>query len=288
MKKLLINIFFLALCSLFISNLASAKEQEIPVLNKHVTDLNGLLNAEQQSHIEEILKTLKETEGSEVALLIVSTTKPEVLEEYSIRVVDKWKLGRKGVNDGVLLLVAQNDRKIRIEVGLGLEGIITDISAGRIINEYITPEFRQGNFYQGILAGLGQISNLIKGESLPAPTTNQGFNSDNPGATLLFIIFCSPFFSMFLVPYLGRLITVSFITVSGSLIVWLTSYDIYSTAFVFIMLLIFNSSYTSSRSSSYRNGGGYGGDFGGGSSGGGGGFSGGGGSFSGGGASGGW
>ena len=261
------------------------------MLQSQLTDLGGLLNKEQHAHIKQILTTLKQTEGSEVAILIVPTSKPETIEDYSFRVVEKWKLGRKGVDDGVLLLIAQNDRKIRIEVGDGLEGIISDLSAGRIINEYITPEFRQNNFYQGILAGLGQISNLIKGESLPAPTTTQGNNKNDPGALLPLMIFASSFLSMFLVPLLGRLLTTSLLSVGGSTLIWFLSHDLFLTGIAFVFLAIFSGAFSASRSSSYRdgggNGGGYGGGFGGGGSSGGG-FSGGGGSFSGGGASGGW
>jgi len=290
MKKLLLIIFLISQVLGF-SKLVFAKNQNIPELKQHVTDQGKLLNSQQRSHIEEILSTLKQTEGSEVAVLIVNTTQPESLEDFSMRVVEKWKLGRKNIDDGVLLLIAKNDRKIRIEVGYGLEGAITDLSAGRIINEYITPEFRRGNFYQGILAGVGQISNLIKGEPLPEPTSNQGSSKKDPGNFLPFMLFGSSILSIFLVPVLGRLITISVISLGGSAFIWFISHDLFLTGFTFVFLAIFSGAFSASRSSSYRNGGGYGGGFGGGggfSGGGGGGFSGGGGGFGGGGASGGW
>jgi len=291
MKKILL-IMLLISQVVSLGGLVFAKVQDIPELKQHVTDLGNLLNTEQRSHLEQILSLLKQTKGSEVAVLIVSTTQPEALEDYSMRVVEKWKLGRKNVDDGVLLLIAQQDRKIRIEVGYGLEGAITDLSAGRIINEYITPEFRRGNFYQGILAGVGQLSNLIKGEPLPAPTTSQGSGANDLGAILPLMIFGSAFLSMFLVPLFGRLITISLISVGGSAIIWFLSHDLFMTGIAFIFLAIFSVAFSASRSSSYRDGGGYGGGFGGGGgggfSGGGGGFSGGGGGFGGGGASGGW
>jgi len=287
MKKALL-IFLLISQVLGFSGLAYAKLQEVPELRQHITDSGNLLSAEQRTHIEQILSSLRQTEGSEVAVLIVPTTQPESIEDYSMRVVEKWKLGRKNIDDGVLLLIAKNDRKIRIEVGYGLEGAITDLSAGRIINEYITPEFRRGDFYRGILAGIGQISNLIKGEPLPEPTTNQGSSNYDPGAILPFFLFGAAYLSTVLAPLLGRLITISVISLGGSAIIWFVSHDLFLTGLAFFCLAIFSSSFSASRSSSYRNGGGYGGGFGGGFSGGGGGFSGGGGGFGGGGASGGW
>jgi len=288
MKNLLLFFILLSFGSI---NIAAAKVQDIPALNSRITDTTGLLDTAQLSRIEQILTTFEQEKGSQVAVLIVATTQPEALEEYSMRVVEKWKLGRKKVDDGVLLLIAQQDRKIRIEVGYGLEGAVTDLSAGRIINEYITPEFRRGNFYQGVLAGVNKITELIKGEALPPPTTNQGSTDNDPGAILPLMIFGSSFLSMFLAPLLGRFITVSVISVGGTAFIWFLSHNLFLTAIAFVFLAVFSGAFSSSRSSSYRDGGGYGGgfgSFGGGSFGGGGGFSGGGGGFGGGGASGGW
>lgn len=294
-KLLLIFILFLNL-----GNIASAQAQDIPVLTTRVTDLGGLLSEEQRSHIEEKLRSFEEIKGSQIAILIVPTTQPVPLEDYSMRVVEKWKLGRKKVEDGVLLLIAQNDRKIRIEVGYGLEGIITDLSSGRIINEYISPEFRQGNYYEGILQGIGQIINLIQGDSLPAPTSNQGNTGNDaendPGAILPILLIISSFLSMFLAPVFGRLITSSTLSIGGGVLIWLLSHDFLLTGIAVVFIAIFSGMFSASRSSSYRDGSGYGGGFGGGSDsnssdgfgGGGGGFSGGGGGFGGGGASGGW
>jgi len=262
----------------------------VPDLKQRVTDLTNTLTAPQKAQIEQFLTDLEKTKGSQVAVLIVPTTQPEAIEDYSLRVVEKWKLGRKNIDDGVLLLIAKNDRKMRIEVGYGLEGVITDIMAGRIIREYITPEFRRGNFYGGILSGLEQIANLIKGESLPPPTSNRGSSSNDPGALLPFMIFGSSFLSVFLVPIFGRLITVTGITAGGATLIWFLSHDLFLTGIAALFLGIFSLAFSAPRSSSYRDGGGYGGGFGGGGgfSGGGGGFSGGGGGFGGGGASGGW
>ena len=254
-------------------------EVAVPTLNARVTDLTHTLTAEQKAHLEQKLSALEQTQGSQVAILIIPTTKPESIEGFSLRVVDEWKLGRKEVDDGVLLTIAKNDRKMRIEVGDGLEGAITDVSAGRIISEYITPEFRQGRFYEGILAGTGQIENLIKGEPLPAPSTNQGNDTDGS----IFMIFAASFITPFLTSLLGRILTVSSITAVGATFIWFSSQSVEATIFGAISLAFFSFAFSSPQSSSYR-GGGHGGGFGGS----GGGFSGGGGGFSGGGASGDW
>lgn len=155
---------------LFASN-AYAALATIPALQARVTDLTQTLNAEQQAALEAKLLAFEQERGSQIAVLIVASTQPEAIEQYSIRVVDSWKLGREKQDDGVLLLVAKDDRKVRIEVGYGLEGAIPDVIAKRIITEIITPHFRQGDFYGGIAQATEQLMRLIKGEQLPAPQT---------------------------------------------------------------------------------------------------------------------
>jgi len=275
---------------LFCLSLVTQAEVAVPNLTQRITDLTNTLSAEQLSHVEEILTTLEKTEGSQLAVLIVPTSKPESIEAFSLRVVEKWKLGRKGTDDGVLLLVAKDDRKIRIEVGYGLEGAITDLSAGRIIKEYITPEFRQGRFYNGILAGTGQVANLIKGEPLPAPTTSQGSSEFDGESMMPILVMGSSFLSGFLAPLLGRILTVSRVAAGGALLIWFTTQSLFLAALTALFIGIFSSAFSAPRSSTYRDGGGHGGGFGGGGgfSSGGGGFSGGGGGSGGGRASGGW
>lgn len=155
---------------LFASN-AYAALATIPALQARVTDLTQTLNAEQQAALEAKLAAFEQVSGSQIAVLMVASTQPEAIEQYSIRVVDSWKLGREKQDDGVLLLVAKDDRKVRIEVGYGLEGAIPDVIAKRIITEIITPQFRQGDFYGGITQATEQLMRLIKGEQLPAPQT---------------------------------------------------------------------------------------------------------------------
>jgi uncharacterized protein len=148
---------------------SAAQLQEIPPLHAAVTDLTGTLSQEQIATLDRQLQDFAARKGSQIAVLIVPTTAPETIEQYSIRVAEAWKLGRKGVDDGVLLLIAKNDRRLRIEVGYGLEGVIPDAVARRIIAEVITPLFRQGDFYGGLQAGVQSIMLRIDGEPLPPP-----------------------------------------------------------------------------------------------------------------------
>jgi len=147
----------------------TAAEIAVPPLKARVTDLTATLTSDQRAALEQKLAALEARKGSQVAVLLVPTTLPETVEQYAIRVFDQWKLGRKGMDDGVLLLVAKNDRKLRIEVGYGLEGAIPDAIAKRVMDEDIVPLFKQGNFYGGISAGTDRVSKLIEGESMPPP-----------------------------------------------------------------------------------------------------------------------
>lgn len=153
--------------------LLAAAEVQVPALTARVTDLTGTLSAEQQAALENKLAAFEAQKGSQIAVLLVPTTQPEAIEQYAIRVVDQWKLGRKGVDDGVLLLLAKDDRQARIEVGYGLEGVLPDVIAKRIIENLMIPQFRQGNYYAGIDAGVDSIINVIQGEPLPEPPQQQ-------------------------------------------------------------------------------------------------------------------
>lgn len=145
------------------------QEVAVPALTQRVTDLTGTLDAQQQQALEARLAQLEQQQGSQVAILIVPTTLPEAIEQYAIRVVDQWRLGREAVDDGILILVAKNDRKVRVEVGYGLEGAIPDAVANRIIDQTIVPYFKQGDFHGGLAAAVEQLSRLIAGEALPEP-----------------------------------------------------------------------------------------------------------------------
>ncbi|HEY7758437.1 MAG TPA: YgcG family protein [Burkholderiales bacterium] len=151
--------------------LAPALAQDVPVppLRARVTDLTATLSAEQTAQLERKLTDFEARKGSQIAVLIVPTTRPESIEQYSIRVAEAWKLGRKGVDDGALLLVAKDDRELRIEVGYGLEGALTDLVSNRIVEDIIVPRFRQGDFHGGIEAGVDAMIKVVDGEPLPAP-----------------------------------------------------------------------------------------------------------------------
>ena len=163
---------FLA-CALFGSGLATA-QIPVPPLTGRVTDQTGTLTTEQKAALEQTLTAFEARKGSQLAVLMVATTAPEDIEQYALRVAEQWKLGRKKVDDGAILVVAKNDRALRIEVGYGLEGALTDLSSKRIISETILPLFRKQDFHGGITAGVDQIIRLIDGEVLPAPSRKAG------------------------------------------------------------------------------------------------------------------
>lgn len=158
-----------ALLLLLASTCVSAA-QPVPALKQRVTDLTATLDASQNAALEARLAALETEKGAQIAVLIVASTGEESIEAYATRVFEQWKLGRKGVDDGILLLVAKDDRALRIEVGYGLEGAVTDVQAARIIRERITPAFREGDFFGGIQAGTDALSGLVRGEPLPEPT----------------------------------------------------------------------------------------------------------------------
>lgn len=141
----------------------------VPSLTARVTDLTGTLSREQQGALEQKLQRFEAEKGSQVAVVMVPTTAPEPIEQYSIRVAEQWRLGRKGTDDAALLVIAKDDHTVRIEVGYGIEGVLTDAVSSRIIREDIIPRFRDGEFYEGIDAATDRITSVILGEPLPPP-----------------------------------------------------------------------------------------------------------------------
>lgn len=259
-------------------------EVEIPPLQHRVTDLTGTLTQQQQSELESNLAAFEARKGSQVAILLVPTTQPEDIAQYAIRVVEAWKLGRKGVDDGVLVLLAKDDHKSRIEVGYGLEGVLNDATAKRILSEVMRPYFKQNDFYGGLLAGVNKIESVIDGEPLPAVSESHA-TGDRFGdlAEYFFPIVIG---GMLIGTFLKRLLgTVMGAAVNagllGLLVWWLGGVLIFA-----VMIAIFV--FIATLGGGHRPSGYYGGGTGGGSYSGGGGFSGGGGGFGGGGASGDW
>src|SRR3954467_7253683 len=141
----------------------------VPPLSGRVVDQTGTLTAADVASLTQTLRDLETRKGSQVAVLIVPTTDGEAIEQYSLRVAEAWKIGRKKIDDGALLVIAKNDRRLRIEVGYGLEGALTDATTKRIIDEDITPKFKTGDFAGGISAGVDRMIRVVNGEKLPAP-----------------------------------------------------------------------------------------------------------------------
>ena len=279
---------------------AAAADVAVPPLTGRVVDLTGTLSNDQIAAQTQRLKDLEKRKGSQVAVLIVPTTQPETIEQYSLRVAEAWKIGRRKIDDGALVVVAKNDHKLRIEVGYGLEGALTDVTARRIIDEVIVPRFRTGDFAGGIDAGITRIISVIDGEPLPAPapeaSQGQDIDLDTLASFWPFILVGALMIGGFLRALLGRLLgSVAAGGIIGA-IAWLLLGSLIAAVAVGGMAFLFTAIAGSFAMVGPPGRGRYGGGYvGGGFSGGGwssgssdGGFSGGGGSFGGGGASGSW
>ena len=274
--------------ALLLGVLAARAEVAVPPLTARVTDLTGTLSGEAVTRIEAKLADLEARKGSQIAVLIVPTTAPEEIEQFGIRVEDAWKLGRKGVDDGAYLIVAKNDRRVRIEVGYGLEGALPDAIANRIITETITPHFKLGDYDGGVEAGVDQMISVINGEPLPEPDKRwEGHGGlGNWLPLLLVVVFVA---SGVLRALFGRLLGSVATGGLAGVLAWALSrvlpIGIGAGVIAFMFAMLAGSS-SRGWSAGRGWGGGLGGGFGGGF--GGGGFSGGGGGGGGGGASGGW
>ena len=160
----------------------------VPPLRAHVTDGAAMLDAAQRSALENVLVDYEAKTGNQIAVLLVPSTEPEAIEQYAIRVADSWKLGRKGVDDGVLLVVAKNNppalRRLRIEAGRGVQGVLTDAQSKRVLQDVIAPHFRQNDYYGGLVAGVGAIATLLNQEQFPAAAqaTRAAAGNVNSGA----------------------------------------------------------------------------------------------------------
>ena len=163
------NLAQVILLALLLSGAAHA-DVAVPPLTQRVTDLAATLDAQQTQALESRLAEFEANKGAQLAVLIVPTTQPETIEQFGIRVVEAWKLGRKGVDDGALLLVAKDDHTLRIEVGYGLEGVLNDATAHRIVDEIIVPHFKRGEFYSGVESGVTAMMRVIDGEPLHRPS----------------------------------------------------------------------------------------------------------------------
>lgn len=149
--------------------LISVAQVQVPPLTGHVIDQTETLSTEQKAALEQSLAAFEARKGSQLSVLIVASVAPEEIEQYALRVAEQWQLGRKKIDDGAILVIAKNDRTLRIEVGYGLEGALNDATSKRIISEIILPRFKRQDFYGGIRDGVEQIVRVIEGEPLPAP-----------------------------------------------------------------------------------------------------------------------
>jgi uncharacterized protein len=194
MKLLAAALFWLVAACAF--GVVDPGQVAVPPLTARVTDLTGTVTPQQQAALEQALRDFEQAKGSQIAILIVPTTGTESIEQYSIRVVDQWKLGRAKVDDGALLIVAKDDRTMRIEVGYGLEGVLPDAICERIISEIITPKFKTGDYYGGLKDGTGQMMQIINGEPLPQAVAKNNDISNSP----------SPFFALVAILMVGRVL----------------------------------------------------------------------------------
>lgn len=256
----------------------------VPKLSSRVTDMTGTLSIEQTSALENKLAEFERRKGSQIAVLMIASTQPEDIAEYGIKVADLWQVGRNSVDDGIILIIAKDDRKLRLEVGYGLEGVVPDAVAKRIIAETITPFFKKDDYAGGIDAGVTQIMQLIEGEPLPAATPET--NPEQADASILMVMFGGMLAGFILSLIVGRVMG-GVLAASGGAILATLLYG-FSFGVIMITLMIFFFVVVRNRGGGWTSGGGGfgGGGFGGGS--GGSSWSGGGGGFGGGGASGSW
>ena len=271
-----------------------AAAADVPPLKARVTDLTATLNAQQSAALEQTLAEFEARKGAQIAVLLVPTSQPETIEQYGVRVFESWKLGRKGVDDGVLLVIAKDDRKLHIEVGYGLEGILPDAIAKRIIEDDIVPRFKQGDFYGGIRAGVDRIMRVVEGEKLPPPIARthpqaQGFDASWIVPAFMLLVFAGGILNAIF----GRVAGSGTVAAIFGIIGWAVSGALVIAVVVAVLAFIASLVLGAMRGGSGWSSGGFGGGswggggFGGGGFGGGG-FSGGGGGSGGGGASGGW
>ena len=176
----------------------------VPPLQARVTDTIGMLTADQRTALDNVLKEQEARTGNQIAVLLMGSTAPEAIEQFSIRVADAWKLGRKGIDDGVILVVARDNppalRRLRIEAGRGVQGSLTDAQSKRILEDVIAPHFRQNDFYGGLAAGVSSIAALINKENLPVPEAQQAKEDSGLASWLPFLLFAL----VFIVPMFTR------------------------------------------------------------------------------------
>ncbi len=188
MKK--ISVILLCLALLSSPLVGSALGREVPALKGRVNDYAGILSAPAKNHIEQLLVELENSDSTQLVVLTIKSLQGDSLEQFSLRVVESWKIGQSGLDNGALLLIAVEDRKVRIEVGYGLEGKLTDLMAGRIIRNVILPQFKQGDFDQGVIGGVNAMIATVRGEYSNADQIESGSSqNDYMGLVALMMFF---------------------------------------------------------------------------------------------------
>ncbi|HUH58543.1 MAG TPA: YgcG family protein [Candidimonas sp.] len=293
-------LFFVAAMALMFAANAFAAEVAVPKLTARVTDQTGTLDAETQASLNQALADLESRKGAQIAVLVVPSTGDDTIESFARRVFDQWRLGRKKVDDGILFLVAKDDRRLRIEVGYGLEGAVPDLLAGRIIREHVTPRFKEGDYAAGIIAGVESLIKLVDGEALPPPPAGAQAateDDDSPAIMLLPLAIMSLFMpALFAAVAVGLFVGLMFGSIGWAIFGGVVAFVLSSIGRLMGVQSAGKLARASRRGGALGGGigglgGGFGGGFGGGGGGGfggGGGMSGGGGGSGGGGASGGW
>ena len=216
-----------ALCLLLLASAVALAQQlpAIPQLTSYATDHTGTLDAAGVAALDANLRAFETRTGSQLVVLLVPTTGDLPIEDYALKVAEKNQIGRKKLSDGVLLLVVPNDRKVRIEVGYGLEGAIPDIAAGRVIQEYLVPKFRQGDYAGGVVDATAQLVRLVDGEPLPEPVASNPTGRDS-GDEWLFALFAAFIATLIARSRFDRLpagLRILFTVAAGALAAWLLS-----------------------------------------------------------------
>ena len=185
MRRLLITLLIL------LALVLPAAALDVPSSNGYVTDQAGIISSATEQKLERFLRSFEESDSTQIAILTIASLQGESVDEYALKVAETWGIGQKGKDNGALLLVAKGDRKIRIEVGYGLEGKLTDLLSGRIIDNEISPRFKQGDFDGGIIAGVGAMTQAVRGEYKGTARAN-GKKKRSPFGLLFFLFFLGP------------------------------------------------------------------------------------------------
>ncbi|MEA3469119.1 MAG: TPM domain-containing protein [Thermodesulfobacteriota bacterium] len=188
--KLLSVIFLVGLFFCLVSPLAAL---EVPPLTGRVNDTAAMLSQQTVANLNNLLETFEATDSTQIVVLTIPSLEGEILEEFSLRVAETWKIGQKNVDNGALLLISRDDRRLRIEVGYGLEGSLTDLVSGQIISGEIVSRFREGRFDQGISAGVVAMVEAVRGEYVATTATTSKGQGNDPAGLLFLLIFAFSF-----------------------------------------------------------------------------------------------